>query len=117
MLRRITYVVVVCLILAMAGTGEWASAYTVDNIYVASNFSGAFATAALREDSGPTEAVTPNPGPTLEPEPVAKADQPASAGTSQARVLHDLKPEPGTQSEAYPEGETVRLRPAMLLGP
>ena len=94
MLRRITYVVVVCLILAAAGTGEWASAYTVDNIYVKSNFSGAFATAALREDSGSTEAVTPNPVSALEAESVAKADQPPSAGTSQARMLHDAKPEP-----------------------
>ncbi len=76
MLSRITYTVMVCLLVLAAGTVERATAYTVDNIYVTSTYSGLFAPAAAQGEPLIPEEPSAGPAPKTEVEPLARTGQP-----------------------------------------
>ncbi|MEW6349809.1 MAG: hypothetical protein AB1646_12155 [Thermodesulfobacteriota bacterium] len=106
MLRRITYTVLVCLLVCSAGTAEWAMAYTVDNIYVTSSFSGLFAPATAQSESLIPEEPTAGSAPKTLAEPLARTDQPTL-----------VRPTPGTSQRAAAQYPIAKVKPIHKVRP
>ncbi len=106
MLRRITYTVLVCLLICASGTAEWAIAYTVENVYVTSSFSGLFAPAAAQSEPLLPEEPTAGPVPRTDLEPMAKTDQPPL-----------VRPAPGMAQRAETRRPVAKVKPIRKVQP